>query len=220
MISARNADITLSSYFVHHPTLKDAVLAISGCPKEYDCFFFSSAAASFINVKINISLACKDGVRQSSRRWYTGLGGSVQRIWLSGTGLLVCRSFVRPRTMSRHRWGSRSVVGSNSTTVMSTDSVNNPSWLFLWYWVDEILSEASQRTRDKCDESSTHTPCHRSFFEDAAWTTVEYHGVQKKLTAIRRDKNLGIFQTCFLHALGVFWRKLWQKIWLHSTNTG
>jgi hypothetical protein len=64
----RNADIRLSSYFVHRPILKDAV-AISEVEKS-------------MSVKIDHKPGpCDDGVILSSRRWYTGLGGFVQRIY-------------------------------------------------------------------------------------------------------------------------------------------
>ena len=79
----------------------------------------------------------------------------------------------------------------------------------------EILSEASQSTKRYCELS---TPTCKLLLKGAGkscrkgnlllgplWNDI------KKLTAIWQDKNLGIFRTCFIHALG-FRRKMRQMI--------
>ena len=69
--------------------------------------------------------------------------------------------------------------------------------MLLWFWSSEDLVEGFKKNK------------RYSFFEGCRLmlTTVEY---QKKLTAIWHDKNLGIFGTCFVHALG---GKMRQMIW-------
>lgn len=171
---------------------------------SFFCFFFLC--------RLQVLSASKDGVSRSSRRWYTGIGGSVQRLVQKSKRLLACRSFVRPRALGQGRCldtdgSSRSMVGSSLQRSCRLTPLTVHHECFC-----DIEWRRSCRRFHKGKEILwwvVHTD--RSFFEDAAWTTVEYHGDHD---GYKTRQNPWDFQTCFLHALRVFDVKMRQKTWL------
>lgn len=118
--------------------------------------------------------------------WYR----KSKRLWLV-EGL-----FVQEPSMGVHGW----IPVSNGHESTRTNFVNDPSWLFPWYWVVEILSEASQRSwkNKSYYESSPDSP---PILWKGELAAVEYHGDKKETNGKMTQKPLDFWDqvTLFRH---------------------